>query len=154
MNEAVRGQGSKFYLGSNATSELTSANYVTRVTNIGEFAKEFNLIDVDPELDTQYEEKLAGLKKSVAISLSGNFRKGEDNLGYKLMQAANDSQALVKFGIVRPSGLDGFGGYCYVNKLAISEATNEGLMKWTAEATTSGPITAFTEPTSTVNDEE
>lgn len=153
MNEAVRGKGSKFYLGADATAELTSANFVTRVKNIGAFAKEFNLIDVEPELDATHEEKMPGLKKSVAISLSGNFRTGDDNLGYKLVEAANDSQKLVKFGIVRPSGLNGIGGYCYVNKLEISEATNEGVMTWTAEATTSGAFSAFTEPTSTSTEE-
>lgn len=154
MNEAVRGLGSKFYLGSDATSELTSANYVTRVKNIGGFAKEFNVISVDPELDSTHEEVIAGLKKAVKLTITGNFRNGEDNLGYKLISNAHDTQKLVKFGIVRPSGLTGIGGYCLVNKIEDGEISNEGVMSWSAEITTSGGFTAFTEPTSTENSEE
>lgn len=154
MSEAVKGKGSKFYLGSDDTTELTVNNYVTRVTNIGAFSSEYNLIDIAPELNAEYEEKLPGLKKSVAISLTGNFRIGEnENKGYTLIKTANANQKLVKFGVVRPSGLDGIGGVGYVNKLEVSEATNEGVMTWTAEFTTSGAITSFTEPTNTLNAE-
>lgn len=148
MSEAVRGQGSKFYMGADDTTELTADNFITRVKSIGAFASEYNLIDVEPELDAEYEEKMPGLKKSVAISLSGNFRVGEDeNKGYKAVLAAHQAQARVKFGVVRPSGLSGIGGLCYINKCEVSEVANEGVMTWTAEATTTGPITSFTEPT-------
>lgn len=151
MSEAVRGKGSKFYMGQDDTTELTSSDYITRVKNIGAFSSEYNLIDVEAELDAEYEEKMPGLKKAVAISLSGNFRVGADeNKGYKAVLAAHQSQARVKFGIVRPSGLNGIGGLCYINKCEISEATNEGVMTWTAEATTTGPISSFTEPIESV----
>lgn len=147
MNEAIRGKGSKLYMGTDNTTELTKENYVSHVTNIGAFSNEFNLIDVDAELDAEYEEKIAGLKNVVTISLTGNFRQGEsENEGYKVLKANHDAQKLVKFGIVRPGVLDGVGGSCLVNQVEVTEATNEGLMQWNATLTTSGPRVAFTEP--------
>lgn len=148
MGEAVRGKGSKLYLGTDNSTPLATNNLIGHVTNIGAFANEYNMIDVDAELTSEYEEKIAGLKKAVTIAVSGNFR-GSDNAGYTVLKTVHEAQSLVKFGIVRPSGLDGVGGSCYVNKLEISEATNEGVYKWNAELTTSGARTSFTEPTIT-----
>lgn len=148
MSEAVRGKGSKFFLGADDTTALTAANYITRVKSIGAYSSEYNLIDVEAELDATHEEKMPGLWKALAIDIGGNFRVGaDDNLGFKAIQAAHATQKRVKFGVSRPSGLDGFGGMCYVNKLEVSEATNEGVMTWTAQVTTTGEVTTFTEPT-------
>lgn len=148
MGEAIRGKNSKLYLGTDNTTALTVNDLVGHLTNIGAFADEYNTIDVDAELTSEYEEKIPGLKKSVTISLSGNFRTGtNENAGYEKLKTVHEAQSLVKFGIVRPSGLDGVGGSCYVNKCEVTEATNEGVYKWNAELTTSGPRSAFVEPT-------
>lgn len=148
MGEASLGKGSKLYMGTDNTTELTLANKIGHVTNIGAFANEYNMVDVDPELDAEYEEKVPGLKTSVTITVSGNFRTGtNENAGYEVLKTNWNSQALVKFGIVRPNDIEGVGGSCYVNKCEITEATREGVYKWNAELTTSGPRTTFTEPT-------
>lgn len=148
MSEAVRGKGSKFFLGADDTTALTSSNYITRVKSIGAYTSEYNMIDVEAELDATHEEVMPGLWKKLTVDVAGNFRVGtDDNQGFRAMQAAHATQARVKFGVARPSGLDGFGGLCYVNKLEVSEATNEGVMTWTAQVTTTGEVTEFTEPT-------
>lgn len=147
MSEAVRGQGSKFFLGSDDTTALTAANFITHVKNIGAFSSEYNMIDVEAELDATHEEKIPGLWKSITIDISGNFRVGsEENAGFQAVQTAHATQSRVLYGVSRPSDIDGFGGMCYVNKLEVSEAVNEGVMTWTAQVTTTGEYTVFTEP--------
>ena len=151
MSEAVRGKGSKFFLGADDTTPIVKTDYITRVKSIGAYTSEYNLIDVEAELDATHEEVMPGLWKKLSIDVAGNFRVGtEENKGFKAMQAAHAAQKRVLFGVSRPSGLDGFGGMCYVNKLEVSEATNEGVMTWTAQVTTTGEVTKFVEPTELV----
>lgn len=149
MSDYILGRGSKFYLGTDATTPLTGADYVTHMTNLGELASEFNMIDVEPELDATTQERIPGLKLAPTFTVTGNLKTDSNNEGYNRLKIANDTQAKVKFGIARPGGLDGIGGYCYVNRLVISEATNEGVYTYSADIATSGDLELFeleTEP--------
>lgn len=146
MGEAIRGKDSKLYMGTDNTTELKVADKIGYVTILGAFADERNVINVDLMLDSDDEEVLLGAKKVVTFDVTGLFRTDE-NAGYTTLKTNWQNGTSVKFGIVRPSGLPGVGGSCFVNKLEVSEATNEGLYKWVATLTTSGPRSVFTEPT-------
>ena len=142
MATYITGKGSKFYLGKDKVTALTEADYVTRLTNIGENISEYNMIDIEAELDATTQSKIAGLTLANEFEVTGNLTV-EDNAGYEILKSAHESKKAVKYGITRPEGIDGIGGECFINRISISEATNEGVMTYTATVTTSGDVELF-----------
>ena len=153
MSDYILGVGSKFYLGLDATTALTESDYVTNLTNLGALASEYNMIDVEPELDATTQERVPGLKTAPTFTVTGNLKSDSDNEGYNRLKTVHDSKTKVKFGIARPGGLDGIGGLCYVSKIEIGEATNEGVYTYSADIATTGELSLFELDTEGTNPE-
>lgn len=134
-----------FFLGGDAVATIVAEDLVAHVKTLGGVTKERNIIDIEPELDSTTEEKMAGMKKAVTFTVEGNFRAGQDNLGYDKIVSAYEAGRAVKFGVAKSTGY-GFGGLCLVGKVEDSDATVEGQMTWTAEITTTGELEKFVVP--------
>lgn len=146
MSDYVLGKGSELYLGADATTELVLADKVGNLTNIGEIVDERNVIDVDLPLDADTQEVVLGAKLKSTFTVTGLLKDTDDNDGYEILKTAYNGGKPVKFGIVRPGGLVGVGGLCVVHKVAVGEATNEGLYTFSADITTTGAKSVFTKP--------
>ena len=146
MGEFVKGKGSELYVGLAAGFGyvFTEADKVANITSISEVASEFNVLEVEPSLDADTQEKIPGLRVAPVITVTGNLKT--DKAGYSQLKAAHTLQGLVRFGIARPGTLDGVEGDCFISKLTISEAKNEGLYTFTADLTTSGTLSPFVKP--------
>lgn len=145
MGDYILGKGSELYLGADATTELVLEDKVSNLTTIGEITKERNVIDVDLTLDAEEQEVVLGAKLKATFTVTGVL-KDDVNVGYEKLNTAYEGGKKVKFGVVRPDGLPGVGGLCVVHKLAIGEATNEGVQTYSADITTTGARSVFTKP--------
>lgn len=143
----VTGKGSKLFLGLDATTGLVVGDLITAITEIGEYKTGFNISEVKQEIGADDVEVVAGQNIVKTFTVTGNLKSSvEKNKGYTRLATVNANKEAVKFGLVRPGGVDGVQGVCFVNELATSTLNENDPCTFTATITINGATSVFTEP--------